>query len=122
MKSWLRIVLMTVLVLPSISIADEYDDIDWEITEGKILAAELNLIEEYCVEVDQKLQRSSELLSSLGQTIDPIVFSGYLARFQYIQQTRKSIDREDIDSDFKKMLVLKDLMNNLLLDLLSHSK
>jgi hypothetical protein len=122
MKRWLQFVLVAALVLPTVTFADEGDDIDWEITEGKIQAAELNMIDELCVEVDKKLQNSSEILSRLGQTLDPIVFSSYLGRWQFIKQTRKSVDRTNIDSDLKKMLVLKDLMNKLISDLNSYVK
>jgi hypothetical protein len=122
MKKWLQFVLVAALVLPTVTIADENDDIDWEITEGKIQAAELNMIDELCVEVDKKLQSSSEILSRLGQTMDPIVFSSYLGRWQFIKQTRKSVDRTNIDSDLKKMLVLKDLMNKLISELNSYVK
>ncbi len=115
LKSFFSLCLLATISFSNSSTLLAQEDIvgsmEMEITEGKILAAEMSAREDVVKEVEDKLQKASNLISLLGDSINQrfsdeaqkeeaqYVHSGFIARLQGIREDQDSLARKEIQPE-----------------------
>lgn len=141
MKSWNKLVavtlLMTFISLPSMSFAqDEIDEIQREITEGKIQAVELDNISKLTKEVEQKQQTASKYITELNARVldrysindesvkeeNEYALIGFIARLQVIHNKKELLEMKEIAPDLNTLQELNKSLDILISDLKSFLK
>ena len=101
----------------------------YEITEGKIRAAEENMIRDLLRDVDAKQQKAAQLIGLLGESLNArysddiakeeaqYVHSGFVARLQDIREDQETFDRKQLIPDLATLQKQDRKLDKLIADL-----
>jgi hypothetical protein len=101
------------------------DDIDREITQGKIAAVEADSMRS----VDQKQARAIRLINTVGTFANDrfsneadkedaqYAYNGFIARFQGIREDREALERKEIMADNKTLASYSQRLDRLIADI-----
>ena len=101
----------------------------YEITEGKIRAAEENMIRDLLKDVDAKQQKAAQLIGLLGESLNArysddiakeeaqYVHSGFVARLQDIREDQETYDRKQLIPDLATLQKQDRKLDKLIADL-----
>lgn len=105
------------------------DALMYEITEGKIRAAEDAMIRDLLKEVDSKQQKAAQLIGLLGESLNArysddiakeeaqYVHSGFVARLQDIRDDQETYDRKQLIPDLATLQKQDRKLDKLIADL-----
>lgn len=137
MKIWTRtlptvfLMALTAIFPPSLSAQEVMDDIDFEITEGKIAATEMRTIEELTRDVRDKQAKATGLISLLTDGINSrygandeakkeeieYAQSGFIARLQGIREDQEALARKEIQPDLATLQEYSRRLDGLIADI-----
>ena len=131
MKNWMKVTPLMLLLALNFSplSAQDRDELEYEITEGKIAAAEAMMIEDLIKEVESKQQKASSLIALLGDSLNTrysdeaqkeeaqYAHSGFIARLQGIREDQEAMARKEIQPDIATLQNYSKRLDTLISDL-----
>lgn len=131
MKALLIFTILATTSIFSPPMAQAQDDIERDITEGKIQAAETLWLKDLDKNVSEKQQKALALITLVGAQVNDRYSSndeskkeeaeyahiGFVARFQGVREDREALARKEIQPDYATLQNYSKRLDSLIVDL-----